>query len=76
MVQQLILGFLCRQSAIGGFIGTLLHRVQTELTADLTGRRREAALLFLPLREGYSDGPAALVDHAFDFFQRYRKGFA
>lgn len=76
VVQQLIAAFLSRRSAIAGFVGTLLHRVHTEISSDMTGRRRESARLFLPLREGYVDGPAALVGHAFAFYQRCRTGFA
>lgn len=76
VVQQLIAGFVSRRAAITGLIGTLFHRVHTEISAEMEGRRREAASLFLPLREGYADGSTALIDHALAFFEHCRMGFA
>jgi hypothetical protein len=76
VVQQLIVAFLSRHSAIAGFMGTLLHRVHAEIAADVRGRRREAARLFLPFLEGCADGASALRDRALAFYQRTGTGFA
>jgi len=76
LVQRLLGAFVARRAQITGFLGGLRQRVTLEdVPATLKGKRQEAALLFLPLREGFPDGSTALSMLSYPFFERFHVGF-
>jgi hypothetical protein len=73
LAQELVAGVVRRRAQITAYVGALRHRVE-DPPLGLSGRCHEAALLFLPLREGFETGASALLHHNAPFHGRYGVG--